>query len=203
MDLTKITVPDLPPQDPPALFAAFAEAPGQHEMKAKKPLVPHAPGGKMWNRLLFTCGILRRQLHIGNFCHTQLPGNDTSKLWKVTDKGNFKTAEGWDTLVQRFRETIRNLDTDRVLLLGDTPLVGLFGPDYLSLASIRGYPLHWEGKLIIPTHHPASMLPRRSPSNFWLSYFDIHKLFRIGQHGREKTPYALWIPGRNQVCETL
>jgi len=202
MDLTKIDVPN-ESQKEELRFAAFAEAPGPYEMKAKKPLVPYAPSGKMWNRLLYVVGIRRRNVYVGNFCHTQLPGNDTEKLWKVTPKGNFKTAEGWNDLVERFRSTLRSLECQAVLLLGETPLVGLFGPDH-RLGDTRGYPFYWEDKLIIPTHHPASMLPGRSPSNFWLTYFDIHKLLRIQSEGRRVDfDYNVWIPGRGEVIESL
>jgi len=201
--LSRIDVPDEQPREGPARFAALAEAPAYHEMRNGRPLHPSGPSGSKWNRILFILGVRRRETYTGNFLHTQLPGNNTEKLWKVTDKGNFKTAHEWEDLVVRFRETLRGINSSLIILLGETPLVGLFGPDYAGLKSLRGYPFFWEGKTIIPTHHPASALPGYTPSNQWLMFYDVLKGLRIDQYGRDLKPYNIWIPGKQEVIQEV
>lgn len=186
------------------LFAAWAEAPAREEMKTGRPLTPQGASGKIWNRLLWRVGVRRRYVTIGNVCDTKLPNNNTEYLWKVTQAGRFKAHEQWDDMAARFRQRVLEEPTDLHFLLGETPVVAFFGPDYAKrFEQIRGHPFFSGRKVIIPINHPASALPGRTPSNFWLIWYDLMKGMRLQQEGRDVKPFKIWIPGRNQVEHRL
>lgn len=199
-ELLKIDVPPLEPRHT-VEFATFAEAPGADEMKNGEPLI--GASGKLFNRILYMVGVRRRYVYIDNFCQTKLPGNNTDYLWKVTPKGRFKTHPDWPTLVERFYSKLDNLGCKLVILLGSTALVGMFGPEYGSIDSYRGYHVEYNGKIIMPTFHPARCLPGRSPSYQYIIYADIMKGMRIAQEGRTAEPFEYYIPGRGWHTETL
>lgn len=196
----KKTPGELLPEDVPPFIpeqyrmACFAEAPGAEEMAKGIPLV--GASGRIFNRILFHINLRRRYVKIDNFCRTKLPNNRTDYLWSVTKTGRFNTHPDWDELVERFKESVMSSECRLIVLLGNTPLVALFGPEYRHIDSIRGYHLWLEDKLIMPTNHPAKCLPGRTPAAFWLIYADILKGFRILERGAEAPPIDAYIPGR-------
>jgi len=202
VDILKRDVPTEGSSEP--LLCGWAEAPGKEEMKAKQPLTPSGPSGKIWNRLLYILGIRRRYAIIGNVCETQLPGNNTDVLWKVTPRGNFKCHDDWYELAGRFRQHVLEQPCNLHFLIGETPVVAFLGASYAGrFQQIRGHPFFEGEKVIIPINHPASALPGRTPSNYCLMFFDMHKGLEIAKNGRNVKPFQIWIPGRNWVEHRL
>lgn len=176
----------------------LAQAPGKAEMLQQRPLV--GPSGRLLDWALRKCRLRRRDFDLDNVCRTRLPSDAREALFKQTQK-RLKAHPDWPELCSRTNAVVQQYRF--VLALGETPLVALFGPEYLGIDHFRGYLFELNGVQIIPTVHPARCLPGRFPAHKWLLTADISKAHTLWSYGRNVEPFQAYIPDRGWIEETL
>ncbi len=173
--------------------------PGKAEIDKKRPLVGGA--GSIFDKILNYCRLKRYHFDFDHACKTKLPGDKQDVLFKHTNQGRFKCHKDWETLAANIKEQVKSYSL--VIMLGAVPLCAVFGPEFTSVKTYRGYPFYFEGALCVPTIHPANLMPGGMPEYRWLVYADITKAIKIKNQGRDVKPFVYYIPGRGWEEETL
>lgn len=177
---------DVPPSGYPgyARFSLVGEAPGGVEMREKTPFV--GSSGMLLTRLLNICGLGRSDCYITNCCKTQLPNNNTNKLY---------TAKGWKhpsfgELQNRLISELSHVSSPYIILFGETAMrVLLDSPNMDKISKFRGSIYHSEdfphlaqrlpGKKILVSFHPAAALPNADPMRFYYILNDLYKILKL------------------------
>jgi uracil-DNA glycosylase len=147
--------------DPGSPICVLAEAPARSEIRDKRPLV--GPSGEVFNALLHTVGIARKQCYILNLWPYLVTkdrlGNIFSplneKLWDhkkgITEVGDLEALE----TINKVRDCGANV----VLTLG-SPALDALTSGHKPITKWRGSPLFSNRvmKKFIPTLHPAATL---------------------------------------------
>ena len=145
-----------------ASLAIFGEAPGEDEIRYRKPFVGRS--GQLLTEVLNACGLSRRDIYIDNVIQVRPPGN---KLERLSELGMTK-----ESFYEGAKNRLREARPDVCLLLGATAL-----DCFLSLKPItkhRGSVYMWEGIKMLPSIHPANIV-RGAHENLYLLEFDIQK----------------------------
>ena len=129
--------------DPDADLMFIGEAPGFHEDKQGVPFVGAA--GQLLNRLLADSGIERDEVYINNVILCRPPGNrdplpdelEACRLW--------------------LDERIAIIDPAVIVSLGNWATRYILGSN-VSISRVRGQRFPWNGRIVIPTFHPAAVL---------------------------------------------
>ncbi len=165
----------------------IAEAPGADEEIKGRPLV--GPAGGVFFQALHHAGLTRLgepfhsyvytahmnldpvdRIGIANICHCRPPGNRAPTPAEARECSKY------------LAETISSCSKLKcIVTMGDTPLYHLLGER--SITKRRGMPTTFNGILCLPTVHPASCLPFRSPENFDLLCKDFVKAVRLSETG--------------------
>lgn len=158
--------------DPESKFWIIGEAPGETEVKERKPFC--GPAGRVLDGLLTEAGIARRECYIDNVVRFRPKGNDFEE---------FFDAEGKPTelLRQSFRELRERIDTHRphmICALGWKPL------QLLASETLQGGITVWRGSVLMAitgtkllgTFHPSGLL--RAWENRPLAAHDLRRAFR-------------------------
>ena len=133
----------------PARFTLIGEAPGRQELQQGRPFV--GPAGKLLDQYLETAGILRSECRILNTVGCV----DLDREVKKPTPGEIAACKS------RLMTEIEEAQSRIVVLLGGVALQHFYPG--LSISRARGKPRSWQGRIVIPTFHPAASLPYRSP----------------------------------------
>jgi uracil-DNA glycosylase family 4 len=118
------------------------EAPGKREDDSGKPFVGRS--GELLMKILATAGFKREDVYITNAVHCRPPNNETPK------KKEINACKKW------LDYEIAMVKPKFILVLGNTPLQSLTGKTGIKKA--RGKPIELDGRIILPTFHPAFAL---------------------------------------------
>ena len=129
--------------DPHAELMFVGEGPGFHEDKQGEPFVGAA--GKLLNRMLSEVGIERSDVYIANIVKCRPPGNRDPLPDEI------EACTPWLT------EQIESIDPKVIATLGR--FAGAFILDRpISITRIRGQRFARDGRVVVPTLHPAAVL---------------------------------------------
>jgi uracil-DNA glycosylase family 4 len=128
---------------PDADVMFVGEGPGFHEDRQGIPFVGAA--GQLLNQLLSEVGLDRRDVYITNVVLCRPPGN-RDPLPDEIEACRPYLMEQLELVDPRVIVTLGNFAT-RVIL--DRPV---------SISRVRGQRQTWQGRLVIPTYHPAAVL---------------------------------------------
>ncbi len=129
--------------DPDADLMFIGEAPGFHEDKQGIPFVGAA--GQLLNRLLADSGIERDEVYINNVILCRPPGNRDP----LPDE--LEACRPW------LDERIAIIDPAVIVTLGNWATRYILGSN-VSISRVRGQRFPWNGRIVIPTFHPAAVL---------------------------------------------
>jgi DNA polymerase len=129
--------------DPDADLMFIGEAPGFHEDKQGVPFVGAA--GQLLNRLLADSGIERDEVYINNVILCRPPGNRDP----LPDE--LEACRPW------LDERIAIIDPAVIVTLGNWATRYILGSN-VSISRVRGQRFPWNGRIVIPTFHPAAIL---------------------------------------------
>ena len=129
--------------DPDADLMFIGEAPGFHEDKQGVPFVGAA--GQLLNRLLGDSGIERDEVYINNVILCRPPGNRDP----LPDE--LEACRPW------LDERIAIIDPAVIVTLGNWATRYILGSN-VSISRVRGQRFPWNGRIVIPTFHPAAVL---------------------------------------------
>jgi len=167
-----LPVPPVGPLD--AEIILVGEAPGADEILKGQPFV--GPSGDILNDCLAAVGIPRSSCYITNVSKQKLPKNDGAAYRQSPE---FKS----DTL--SLIDELTRLPKARVIVaLGGTAWQALSGE--FALEGWRGHPYTPApplSQLVLPTYHPASAIPSRSPLNKHVIKWDLGKAVRLMDKG--------------------
>jgi DNA polymerase len=134
--------------NPDAEIMLIGEGPGRDEDLQGLPFVGRA--GQLLDKILSACGFTRKEhVYIGNIVKCRPPEN------------RVPTPPERATCMPYLLKQIELIDPKIIILLGSTALQGLLDPG-LKISNERGKWRNWNGRLIIPTYHPAALL--RNPN---------------------------------------
>lgn len=129
--------------DPHAELMFIGEGPGFYEDKQGEPFVGAA--GKLLNKMLNEVGIERPDVYIANIVKCRPPGNRDPLPDEI------EACTPW------LREQIESIDPKVIATLGR--FAGAFILDRpISITRIRGQRFAKDGRVVIPTLHPAAVL---------------------------------------------
>jgi DNA polymerase len=129
--------------DPDADLMFIGEAPGFHEDKQGVPFVGAA--GQLLNRLLADSGIERDEVYINNVILCRPPGN------RDPLHDELEACRPW------LDERIAIIDPAVIVTLGNWATRYILGSN-VSISRVRGQRFPWNGRIVIPTFHPAAVL---------------------------------------------
>ncbi len=129
--------------DPDADLMFIGEGPGYHEDKQGLPFVGAA--GQLLNRLLADIGMRREEVRITNTVLCRPPGN-RDPLPDELDSCRPYLTQQVELVDPRVVVTLGNFAT-RVILERPT-----------AISKVRGQRHPWNGRIVIPTFHPAAVL---------------------------------------------
>ena len=124
-------------------FMVVAEAPAQTECETGIPLTGRT-GVEFDNLLNRYIGIPRGEIYVTNLFH-----------YPLNDKKEFTQAElEWQGAV--LREEIEKVNPDVILSLGAISTHWFLGHEH-DMETLNGMPHKWEGRIVVPSIHPAAI----------------------------------------------
>ena len=128
---------------PNADLMFIGEAPGFHEDKQGEPYVGAA--GQLLNQLLSEIDVPRAAVYINNVILCRPPGN------RDPFPDELEACRPW------LDERIAIIDPAVVVTLGNWATRYILGRQ-ISISRVRGQRFPWNGRIVIPTFHPAAVL---------------------------------------------
>jgi uracil-DNA glycosylase len=129
--------------DPNADLMFIGEGPGYHEDKQGEPFVGAA--GQLLDRLLAEVEIPRDTVYINNVVMCRPPGNRDPLPDEI------EACTPWLT------ERIELIDPRVIVTLGNWATRFMLDKP-VSISRVRGQRFPWNGRIVIPTFHPAAIL---------------------------------------------
>ena len=134
------------------LIALVGEAPGGEEEKLGRPFVGKA--GKNLDEFLALAGLDRAGIYITNAVKF--------RPTRISAKGTVSNRTPTGAEIEWFRPWLAEellLRAPRVVAtLGNTPLRALLGRGCPTIGACHGRFLAWQGRLLYPMYHPASLI---------------------------------------------
>jgi len=130
--------------DPHADLMFIGEGPGYYEDKQGEPFVGAA--GQLLNRLLAAIGIRRQDVYINNVVMCRPPGNRDPLPDEID------ACRPW------LMERVALIDPAVIVTLGRFATGVILDRPTVSITKVRGQRFRWEGRIVIPTFHPAAVL---------------------------------------------
>jgi DNA polymerase len=121
----------------------IGEGPGYHEDLQGEPFVGAA--GQLLNRMLAEIGIDRGDVYIANVILCRPPGNRDPLPDEI------EACTPW------LLEKLELIDPRIIVTLGNFATRFILGRP-VSISRVRGERFTWEGRIVIPTFHPAAVL---------------------------------------------
>lgn len=129
--------------NPDAEVMFIGEAPGFHEDKQGEPFVGAA--GQLLNRLLGEIGLRREDVFVANVIKCRPPGNRDPLPDEI------------EACTPYLREQISLIDPRVVVTLGNFATRFILERQ-VAISRVRGQKHTWDGRIVIPTFHPAAAL---------------------------------------------
>jgi DNA polymerase len=129
--------------NPDADLMFIGEGPGYHEDLQGEPFVGAA--GQLLNRMLAEIGIDRGDVYIANVILCRPPGNRDPLPDEI------EACTPW------LLEKLELIDPRILVTLGNFATRFILGRP-VSISRVRGERFSWEGRIVIPTFHPAAVL---------------------------------------------
>jgi len=129
--------------DPNADLMFIGEGPGYHEDKQGVPFVGAA--GQLLDRMLAEVEIPRSAVYINNVILCRPPGN------RDPLEDELAACKPW------LDERVELIDPAVVVTLGNWATRYILGRQ-VSISRVRGQRFPWQGRIVIPTFHPAAIL---------------------------------------------
>jgi uracil-DNA glycosylase family 4 len=129
--------------DPHAELMFVGEAPGFHEDRQGIPFV--GPSGQLLNRLLEGIGLRRQEVYIANVVKSRPPGNRDPLPDEIAACRPWLDAQ------------VRLVDPKVVVTLGNFAAKTLLETT-TGITRLRGRTYPFQGRLLLPTFHPAAAL---------------------------------------------
>lgn len=149
----------------PCDIMIIGEAPGKREDDSGRPFV--GKSGKLLERYLGEIGLSRHEVYISNAVHCRPPDNRTPS------KKEISTCFTW------LKYEIDHVKPKFILTLGNVPLIALTGEG--GIRKKRGKAFDWNGIVVLPTVHPASIL--YDPTNEFYFEKDLNRFREIIEFG--------------------
>jgi uracil-DNA glycosylase family 4 len=149
----------------PCDIMIIGEAPGKREDGHGRPFVGRS--GKLLEASLAEIGIRRQDVYISNAVHCRPPEN------RKPSKAEIKICKRY------LDDEIRRVNPKFILTLGNTPLESLTGSG--GIKKRRGKPFELDGRVIVPTYHPAAVL--YDPTNEYHFKRDLEKFREVVAFG--------------------
>jgi uracil-DNA glycosylase family 4 len=130
--------------DPHADLMFIGEGPGYYEDKQGEPFVGAA--GQLLNRLLADIDIRREDVYINNVVMCRPPGNRDPLPDEI------EACRPW------LMERVRLIDPAVIVTLGRFATAVILDRPTVSISRVRGQRFRWDGRVVIPTFHPAAVL---------------------------------------------
>jgi len=129
--------------DPSADLMFIGEAPGFHEDKQGEPFVGAA--GQLLTTLLGEIGLQRSDVYICNILKCRPPGNRDPLPDEI------------ESCAPYLKEQIRLVDPTIIVTLGNFATRFILDRP-VGISRVRGERFHVDGRVVIPTFHPAAVL---------------------------------------------
>jgi uracil-DNA glycosylase family 4 len=129
--------------DPDADLMFIGEGPGYHEDRQGIPFVGAA--GQLLNTLLGQVGIPRDDVYITNVVLCRPPGNRDPQPDEI------------DACRPRLLRHVALVDPRVIVTLGNFATRVILNRQ-IGITRVRGQRFTWEGRMVIPTYHPAAVL---------------------------------------------
>lgn len=142
------------------------EAPGAEEDKAGRPFVGKA--GQLLDRILDACHTSKSEVYITNVVKCRPPQNRTP----INNEIN--------CCLPYLKKQIEIIDPKIIVCLGNTAARALINPNFM-ITRDREIAKKVNGRLVIPTFHPAALL--RDPQKKILAWEDFKLVFKIAGKG--------------------
>jgi uracil-DNA glycosylase family 4 len=130
--------------NPHADLMFIGEGPGYYEDKQGEPFVGAA--GQLLNRLLGEIGIRREDVYINNVVMCRPPGNRDPLPDEI------EACRPW------LMERVALIDPAVIVTLGRFATTVILDRPSVSITRVRGQQFRWDGRVVIPTFHPAAVL---------------------------------------------
>jgi uracil-DNA glycosylase family 4 len=130
--------------NPSADLMFIGEGPGYYEDKQGEPFVGAA--GQLLNRLLGEIGIRREGVYINNVVMCRPPGNRDPLPDEI------EACRPW------LMERVALIDPAVIVTLGRFATAVILDRPTVSITRVRGQRFQWDGRIVIPTFHPAAVL---------------------------------------------
>lgn len=149
----------------PCDLVLLGEAPGQREDETGLPF--QGASGRLLDEVLFSLGRPRETVHVSNAVRCRPPGNRTP------------TSDEIATCRRHLARELELVSPTVIVTLGASAAraLGVLGRTQ-ALSAIRSVPVHLDGRLVLPTLHPAAVL-RNRPKNMQLLRDDLANAIRI------------------------
>ncbi|MEW6109889.1 MAG: uracil-DNA glycosylase [Nitrospirota bacterium] len=145
---------------PDAKLMFIGEAPGRQEDNQGIPFVGDA--GMLLTRLIEKMGFKRESVYIANVVKCR-PSNNRDP-----------EADELETCRRFIDRQIEIIKPEIIITLGRIALQSIMRNSELSITSVRGNFLEYNGIPLMPTFHPAYLL--RNPKDKWLTWADVQKV---------------------------
>jgi DNA polymerase len=121
----------------------IGEGPGFHEDRQGEPFVGAA--GQLLNTMLGEIGVTRTDVYIANVVKCRPPDNRDPQLDEI------------EACSPYLREQVRLIDPRVIVTLGNFATRTILQTQ-AGISRVRGQRFDWEGRVVIPTFHPAAIL---------------------------------------------
>ena len=139
------------------------EGPGADEDAKGRPFVGAA--GKLLDKIIVAMGMHREEVYIGNVVKCRPPAN------RLPEKDEM------DSCLPYLERQIKAIDPAIIVLLGSTAYKAIIKDSREGITKVRGQVIELDGRLYIPTFHPAALL--RDPSKKKDVWADMKKVLSL------------------------
>ena len=143
------------------------EAPGKEELMWGRPFIG-ATGKELDNLLHRIIGIWREEVYVTNFSKTPL--NDKKTM----------TPEEIEVMGEVLRDEIEDVNPDVILTLGAISTHWFLGDRY-DMETLNALPHLWEGRIVVPSFHPAAAFRDTALMSWVIEAFEVTKLALAGK----------------------
>ena len=139
------------------------EGPGADEDAKGRPFVGAA--GKLLDKIIVAMGMHREEVYIGNVVKCRPPAN------RLPEKDEM------DSCLPYLERQIKAIDPAIIVLLGSTAYKAIIKDSREGITKARGQVIELDGRIYIPTFHPAALL--RDPSKKKDVWADMKKVLSL------------------------
>jgi DNA polymerase len=137
----------------PAPMMLVGEQPGDREDREGEPFV--GPAGRVLDRALASAGIDRQRVYVTNAVkHFKWQPGGKRRIHQRPTASEVTACHAW------LDEELTRVDPEVVVALGAVAVRALFGKPS-SVSELRGQVHEWDGRLVVVTVHPASIVRLR------------------------------------------